>query len=266
MFLPQRGKPPSARGRAWVRCGLNDKRRDHLPAARLFRSSPEMTVRPEPRTRSREAKFRRGRGSASCLVEQGYGVCGADERPHAGQQQQLVDQLGHDVLPRSGSGIPRRHADRRVFIAPMRATSGSPELQFEGTQGTAPIARNAPARLALLRRLVWRNSCLGTSSNSRRLRRLRLQLSKLASPQTSRNLLAAPQVGLASEIATCATQACDRDRRARTVIISIIPGSPRLRSDRTVWIHVGLPRVVGAVIVRGRRRRRSRHARPRELT
>src|SRR5439155_4156016 len=27
-----------------------------------------------------------------------------DERPHAGQQQQLVDQLGHDVLPRSGSG------------------------------------------------------------------------------------------------------------------------------------------------------------------
>jgi hypothetical protein len=40
-----------------------------------------------------------------CLVEQGYGVCGArDERPHAGQQQQLVDQLGHDVLPRNGSG------------------------------------------------------------------------------------------------------------------------------------------------------------------
>jgi hypothetical protein len=33
-------------------------------------------------------------------VEQGYGVCGArDERPHAGQQQQLVDQLVHDVLP-----------------------------------------------------------------------------------------------------------------------------------------------------------------------
>ena len=27
-----------------------------------------------------------------------------DERAHAAQQQQLVDQLGHDVLPRSGSG------------------------------------------------------------------------------------------------------------------------------------------------------------------
>jgi hypothetical protein len=38
-------------------------------------------------------------------VEQGYGVCGArDERAHAGQQQQLVDQLDHEVLPRSGSG------------------------------------------------------------------------------------------------------------------------------------------------------------------
>ncbi len=33
-------------------------------------------------------------------MEQGYGVCGArDERPHAGQQQQLVDQLVHDVFP-----------------------------------------------------------------------------------------------------------------------------------------------------------------------
>jgi hypothetical protein len=30
-------------------------------------------------------------------VEQGYGVCGTrDERPHTGQQQQLVDQVGHD--------------------------------------------------------------------------------------------------------------------------------------------------------------------------
>src|SRR6266550_3294554 len=37
-------------------------------------------------------------------VEQGYGVCGArDERALAGQQQQLVDQLGHDVLPRNGA-------------------------------------------------------------------------------------------------------------------------------------------------------------------
>jgi hypothetical protein len=35
--------------------------------------------------------------SAFCLVEQGYGICGArDEPAHAGQQQQLVDQLGHD--------------------------------------------------------------------------------------------------------------------------------------------------------------------------
>jgi len=30
-------------------------------------------------------------------MEQGYGICGArDEPAHAGQQQQLVDQLGHD--------------------------------------------------------------------------------------------------------------------------------------------------------------------------
>jgi hypothetical protein len=42
--------------------------------------------------------------SGFCLVEQGYGVCGArDESAHAGQQQQLVD-LGHGVLPRSGCG------------------------------------------------------------------------------------------------------------------------------------------------------------------
>src|SRR5258706_16465042 len=61
--------------------------------------------RPEPRTRSRQTKLRRGPGSPFCLVEQGYGVCGArDERAHAGQQQQFVDRLGHDVLPRSGSG------------------------------------------------------------------------------------------------------------------------------------------------------------------
>jgi hypothetical protein len=64
-----------------------------------------MDRRPEPRTRSRQTKLRRGPGSPFCLVEQGYGVCGArDERAHAGRQQQLVDQLGHDVLPRSGSG------------------------------------------------------------------------------------------------------------------------------------------------------------------
>jgi hypothetical protein len=64
-----------------------------------------MDRRPEPRTRSRQTKLRRGPGSPFCLVEQGYGVCGArDERAHAAQQQQLVDQLSHDVLPRSGSG------------------------------------------------------------------------------------------------------------------------------------------------------------------
>jgi hypothetical protein len=61
----------------------------------LFGSPAEMDRRPEPRTRSRQTKLRRGPGSLfCCLVEQGYGVCGArDERPHAGQQQQLVDQL-----------------------------------------------------------------------------------------------------------------------------------------------------------------------------
>src|SRR5262245_66375416 len=54
-----------------------------------------------PRTRSRQTKRRREPGSPFCLVEQGYSVCGArDERAHAGQQQQLVDQLGHNVLPK----------------------------------------------------------------------------------------------------------------------------------------------------------------------
>ena len=67
------------------------------PAIRL---APEMDTRPGPRTRSLQTKLRRGPGSPFCLVEQGYGVCGArDERPHAGQQQQLVDQLVHDVFP-----------------------------------------------------------------------------------------------------------------------------------------------------------------------
>jgi hypothetical protein len=53
-------------------------------------------------------------------VEQGYGICGArDEPAHAGQQQQLVDQLGHDspppgvapAKPQLGAGtlVPRRH-------------------------------------------------------------------------------------------------------------------------------------------------------------
>ena len=58
---------------------------------------PEMDGRPELRTRSRQTKLRRGPSSSFCLVEQGYGICGArDEPAHAGQQQQLVDQLGHD--------------------------------------------------------------------------------------------------------------------------------------------------------------------------
>src|SRR2546427_4047244 len=76
----------------------------HCPPL-AFPLASEMDRRPEPRTRSRQTKLRRGSGSPFCLVEQGYGVCGArDERAHAGQQQQLVDQLGHDVLSRSGSG------------------------------------------------------------------------------------------------------------------------------------------------------------------
>jgi hypothetical protein len=81
-----------------------------------------MDGRPEPRTRSRQTKLRRGPSSAFCLVEQGYGICGArDEPAHAGQQQQLVDQLGHDspppgvapAKPQLGAGtlVPRRHAD-----------------------------------------------------------------------------------------------------------------------------------------------------------
>jgi hypothetical protein len=76
----------------------------HCPPL-AFPLASEMDRRPEPRTRSRQTKLRRGSGSPFCLVEQSYSVCGArDERTHAGQQQQLVDQLGHDVLPRNGSG------------------------------------------------------------------------------------------------------------------------------------------------------------------
>jgi hypothetical protein len=71
------------------------RRGHHLPQGR--RRGRER--RRSPRTRSRQTKLRRGPGSPFCLVEQGYGVCGArDERAHAGQQQQLVDQLGNDVL------------------------------------------------------------------------------------------------------------------------------------------------------------------------
>ena len=94
-------------------------------------------------------KLRRGPGSPFCLVEQGYGVCGArDERSHASQQQQLVDQLGHDVLPRSGSGKTttwsRNFGSATAcgpldFIALMRGDHGEPQAPstglswFEGT-------------------------------------------------------------------------------------------------------------------------------------
>src|SRR6266446_2765807 len=99
-------RPPNARAGTAVAAVRPETTSGGTIARRsLFRSPPEMDGRPEPRTRSRQTKLRRGPGSPFCLVEQGYGVCGArDERAHAGQQQQLVDQLGHDVLPRSGSG------------------------------------------------------------------------------------------------------------------------------------------------------------------
>src|SRR5580704_7555938 len=106
------------------------------------RCTPEMDRRPEPRTRSRQTKLRRGPGSPFCLVEQGYGVCGArDERPHAAQQQQLVDQLGHDVLPRSGSGkttTGSRHFGSATacgplgFIVLMRGDHGEPQAPSTG--------------------------------------------------------------------------------------------------------------------------------------
>jgi hypothetical protein len=64
-------------------------------------------------------------------VEQGYGVCGArDERAHAGQQQQLVDQLGHDVLPRSGSGKTTTWEQELWFRDDMRTD----QRLFEGTK------------------------------------------------------------------------------------------------------------------------------------
>jgi hypothetical protein len=75
-----------------------------LPAAR-FSTRPRngQAARTANAIPTNEAPARTG--SPFCLVEQGYGVCGArDERAHAAQQQQLVDQLVHDVLPRSGSG------------------------------------------------------------------------------------------------------------------------------------------------------------------
>jgi hypothetical protein len=57
-----------------------------------------------PCSSARQRRFTAELASGFCLVEQGYGVCGArDESAHAGQQQQLVD-LGHGVLPRSGCG------------------------------------------------------------------------------------------------------------------------------------------------------------------
>jgi hypothetical protein len=103
---------PRAGSRSWDPCP---------PLA--FPLAPGMDRQPEPRTRSRQTKLRRGPGSPFCLVEQGYGVCGArDERAHAAQQQQLVDQLGHDVLPRqnhnwgAGTLVPRRHAHRWVLL------------------------------------------------------------------------------------------------------------------------------------------------------
>jgi hypothetical protein len=92
---PPRVAPRPAHGRPRLRrrCGLKRQ-------AAFSARPPEMDRRPEPRTRSRQTKLRRGPGSPFCLVEQGYGVCGArDERAHAAQQQQLVDQLGHDCPP-----------------------------------------------------------------------------------------------------------------------------------------------------------------------
>jgi hypothetical protein len=71
----------------------------------LIHSPPKWPGDQNRKSRSRQTKLRRGSGSRSWLVEQGYGVCGArDERPHAGQQQQLIDQVGHEVLPRSSYG------------------------------------------------------------------------------------------------------------------------------------------------------------------
>jgi hypothetical protein len=158
-----------AHGRAarqWRRCGLKRQAGGPLPAAHF-------SARPRNRQAARTANAipekrssGRGPGSPFCLVEQGYGVCGArDERPHAAQQQQLVDQLGHDVLPRSGSGkttTGSRHFGSATacgplgFIALMRGDHGSPKLPrlglswFEGTQGTAPSARNAPGSTRIL--------------------------------------------------------------------------------------------------------------------
>jgi hypothetical protein len=86
--------------------------------------TPEMDRRPEPRTRSRQTKLWRGPGSPFCLVEQGYGVCGArDERPHAGQQQQLVDQLVHDVLPQGR--LRQNHNWEQELWFPMTCGPGA---------------------------------------------------------------------------------------------------------------------------------------------
>jgi hypothetical protein len=97
--------------------GLKRQAARPLPAARF---SAGRTANAIP---TNEAP--RGRRSPFCLVEQGYGVCGArDEPAHAGQQQQLVDQLCHDspppgvapAKPQLGAGtlVPRRTYTRDV--------------------------------------------------------------------------------------------------------------------------------------------------------
>jgi hypothetical protein len=129
----------------------------HCPPL-AFPLASEMDRRPEPRTRSRQTKLRRGSGSPFCLVEQSYSVCGArDERTHAGQQQQLVDQLGHDVLPRNGSGKTttgsRNFGSATAcgplgFIALMRAASPScwSPATMPGRNRHAPIGAKRTCR------------------------------------------------------------------------------------------------------------------------
>ena len=118
------------------------RRGHHLPQGR--RRGRER--RRSPRTRSRQTKLRRGPGSPFCLVEQGYGVCGArDERAHAGQQQQLVDQLGHDVLPRSGSG--KTTTGSRNFGS---ASPSPPDRERRGRAGCGRGRRTTPRRFRLM--------------------------------------------------------------------------------------------------------------------
>jgi len=135
---------------------------DKLAVSIDWRERPDLPirlascVRPVPRNGSRLCSLRAILGIAASAGAR-------DERAHAGQQQQLVDQLGHDVLPRSGSGKTttgsRNFGSATAcgplgFIALMRGDHGEPQAPSTGSPGSRghkgprPSPGKPPARLA----------------------------------------------------------------------------------------------------------------------